>query len=52
VRDFKRNFHALKSLMGRILAESSHPSSCLDAIRSKGKGPVASHRIIETTHAS
>jgi len=28
VRDFKRNFDALKSLMGRILAESSHTGSC------------------------
>ena len=28
VRDFKRNFDALKSLMGRILAESTRTGSC------------------------
>ena len=35
VKDFKRNFHALKSLMGRILAESSHAGSC-NPIKRKG----------------
>jgi hypothetical protein len=39
VRDFKRNFHALKSLMGRILAESSHSGSC-NPVKKKTAGSL------------
>jgi hypothetical protein len=36
VKDFKRNFDALKSLMGRILAESSRTGGCNQMNRGSG----------------
>jgi hypothetical protein len=49
VRDFKRNFDALKSLMGRILAESNRTGRCNPI---KGLGPGSSRKIIETPKVS
>ena len=49
VRDFKRNFDALKSLMGRILAESSRAGRCNQV---KRKGARGSRRSLEVTKTS